>query len=144
MCVDPIRTLVSVVNGADDSLLATVLAPDFQRVADPLSESASGIEGMRALVQKMRRDMPDLEVTVVDELIADDRIAIRWSLSGTDSGPGDFPPTGRHAVATGMSFFEIRTGRIAREWTILDGVALLSQLGFRIEPPESRDATPPP
>ena len=144
MCVDLVRTLVSVVNGADDSLLATVLAPDFQRVADPLSESTSGIEGMRALVRKMRRDMPDLEVTVVDELIADDRIAIRWRLSGTDSGPGDFPPTGRHAVAAGMSFFEFRTGRIAREWTIMDGVALLAQLGFRIEPPESRDPLPPP
>jgi len=32
-----------------------------------------------------------------------------------------------------MSFLVIEDGRIAREATMLDGVAPLSQLGFRIE-----------
>lgn len=130
-----VRTLVSVVNGAPDSLLDDVLAPDYERAADPLSESASGIAAMRALVKKMRLDMPDLEVTIVDEVYAGDHGAIRWRLSGTDSGPGDYPPTDKHAVASGMSFFDFRGGRIAREWTIVDGVSLLTQLGFRIEAP---------
>ncbi|MEZ4587150.1 MAG: hypothetical protein R2909_12175 [Gemmatimonadales bacterium] len=42
-----------------------------------------------------------------------------------------------------MSFFTIEDGRIAREVTMLDGVALLSQLGFRIEPPVARDPDRP-
>ena len=112
-----IHVLVSIVNGANDSLLADVLAPNYERTADPLSESARGIEGMRVLVRKMRLDMPDLHVTVTDEITHGDRAAIRWELSGTDSGPGDYPPTGRHATAVGMSFFWIKNGRLEREWT---------------------------
>ncbi|HXI21279.1 MAG TPA: ester cyclase [Gemmatimonadales bacterium] len=130
-----VRALMSVANGADDALLAEILAADFTRHGDPLSESATGVDAARSLVRKMRRDMPDLEVTLLDELSAAERIAIRWRLSGTDSGPGDYPPTGRHATADGMSFFEVRDGRIAREWTIVDGITLLTRLGFRILPP---------
>lgn len=130
-----VHALIAVANGADDSRLDELLTPDFERVGDPLSESATGVDAMRALVRKMRVDMPDLQITVTGEVYSGDRAAIRWRLSGTDSGPGDYPPTGRRAIASGMSFFDVRDGRLAREWTIVDGVSLLSQLGFRIEPP---------
>ncbi len=132
---DLIRVYVGVANGADPSLLNEVLAPSFERRGDPLSESATGIDGARELIQKMRLDMPDLHVELVEELYDGNRAAIRWRMTGTDSGPGDFPPTGRHVEAIGMSFFEVRDGKLDVEWTIVDGVSLLTQLGFRIDPP---------
>jgi len=106
-----------------------------RRVGDPLSESAEGLPAVRALVRKMRVDMPDLQVDVEDAIYTPDRAAIRWKLSGTDSGPGDFPPTGRHAVASGLSLMRFDGGRLVEEVTVLDGLTLLTQLGFTIAPP---------
>jgi predicted ester cyclase len=126
---------LAVWNGADDAALDSLLDPDFRRVGDPLSESADGVPAVRALVRKMRIDMPDLQVEVLDGIYTPERAAIRWRLSGTDSGPGDFPPTGRHAVAFGLSLMRFRDGRIIEEVTVLDGVSLLTQLGFAITPP---------
>jgi SnoaL-like polyketide cyclase len=128
---------VSVFNGAEDVLLNDILDPHFQRHGDPLSESAIGVPAIKALVRKMRLDMPDLTVELVNALYAKNGAAIQWRMSGTDSGPGDHSPTGRHAEATGMSFFAARDGKLVSEFTIVDGISLLSQLGFRIEPPQS-------
>ena len=132
---DTVEAFIAVWNGADDSALDTLLAPDFRRVGDPLSESAEGIAATRALVRKMRVDMPDLRVEVLDAIYTPDRAAIRWRLSGTDSGPGDFPPTGRHVVATGLSLMRFDDGRLGEEVSVLDGIRLLTQLGFTLVPP---------
>lgn len=132
---DAASAYLAVWNGADDAALDTVLDPGFRRVGDPLSESAEGVAAVKALVRKMRIDMPDLQVEVLDGIYTPDRAAIRWRLSGTDSGPGDFPPTGRHAVAHGLSLMRFRDGRLIEEVTVLDGVSLLTQLGFAITPP---------
>lgn len=132
---DVVSAYIAVWNGADDAALDTLLAPNVHRVGDPLSESADGVAAVRALVRKMRIDMPDLHVEVLDAIYTPDRAAIRWRLSGTDSGPGDFPPTGRFAVTSGLSLMRFDAGRLTDEVTVLDGVTLLTQLGFSIAPP---------
>lgn len=130
-----VAAYIAVWNGADDTALDTLLSPDFHRTGDPLSESAEGPQAVRGLVRKMRLDMPDLEVTILDAIYTADRAALHWQLSGTDSGPGDFPPTDRAARVYGLALFRLKEGRLVEEVMIMDGVSLLGQLGFTITPP---------
>jgi len=132
---DIVREYIAVWNGSGDDALDTLLDPAFQRTGDALSESANGVDALRALLRKMRLDMPDLNVTVLDAVYAGDRAAVHWELSGTDSGPGDFPPTHRRTRAFGLSLYAVRDGRIANEVVVLDGLSFMLQLGFTIAPP---------
>jgi predicted ester cyclase len=132
---DLVAACMAVWNGADDAALDTLVAPDFVRTGDALSESAEGVPALRSLVRKMRIDMPDLEVSVVDAVHAGDRAVVHWRISGTDSGPGDFPPTNRRAEAIGLTLYRMRDGRLSDEVTLVDGISLMHQLGFTLSPP---------
>ncbi len=56
-------------------------------------------------------------------------IAVRWCLAGTHLGGGLYgAPSGRQALILGMTHWDVRGGRIRREWTVFDEVAVLRQL----------------
>ena len=57
------------------------------------------------------------------------RVATRWTLLGTHTGPGWYgPPTGRRVRLIGITHSEIGQGRVVKEWLMYDEVALLKQL----------------
>lgn len=57
------------------------------------------------------------------------KVAARWTFQGTHGGPGPYgPPTGRRVRVLGISHFEVRGGRIEREYMVWDEFALLKQV----------------
>jgi predicted ester cyclase len=73
---------------------------------------------------------------VVDEMIGEgDRVAVRWTMSGTQNGPlplpdgSTLPPTGRSFAVTGMSFMRLDDGKLAEERTEADWMGFMQQLG---------------
>ena len=57
------------------------------------------------------------------------RVATRWTLLGTHTGPGWYgPPTGKRVRLMGITHSEIGQGRVVKEWLMYDEVALLKQL----------------
>jgi predicted ester cyclase len=83
----------------------------------------------------LRGAIPDLKVTLEDQIAEGDRVASRWTGSGTHGGElrlpsGPVPPTGRP-----IEFAEIRIdrfvdGRIVESWFIPDRMTLWQQLGI--------------
>ena len=66
------------------------------------------------------------------------RVATRWLLRGTHERPGVYgEPTGRRVDVMGITHHHIRDGKIVREWTVFDELAVLKQLF-------GADATPRP
>ncbi|MGA9841388.1 MAG: ester cyclase [Nitrososphaeraceae archaeon] len=57
--------------------------------------------------------VPDRKLEHHDILAKGDKVMIRWTNSGTNTGPlfGN-PPTGKSYVATGFDLFRISNGRI--------------------------------
>lgn len=89
-----------------------------------------GVEGEQQAVSLYRSAFPDLHFTVEDIVVEGDRVALRWSSSGTHLGElMGIPPTGRQAGPTGMSIFRVVDGRIAENWHNWDTLGLLQQLG---------------
>lgn len=85
----------------------------------------------RAATEGWRRAAPDLQVSAL-RLAADcELVAVHWEATGTNTGEGNgLPATGRSIRAQGITFFGIRDGQIAEEWTVFDNYGMLRQLGL--------------
>ncbi len=92
-------------------------------------------EGIKQLITLLRSAFPDLHCTVEDEISVGDKVAAHWTMRGTHTGPflGN-PPTNKPIVAQGISFARIENGQLAEDWTLLDQIGILQQLGI-IPPP---------
>ncbi len=57
------------------------------------------------------------------------RVATRWTLVGTHTGPGWYGrPTGKRVKLMGVTHSEVENDKITREWLLYDEIALLKQL----------------
>ena len=92
-------------------------------------------EGLKQLIAMFRSAFPDLNCAVEDEINAGDKVAAHWTIRGTHTGLflGN-RPTNRPIVVQGMIFAHTENGRIAEDWTLLDQIGMLQQLGI-IPPP---------
>jgi steroid delta-isomerase-like uncharacterized protein len=92
--------------------------------------------GLKQLIAGFRTAFPDLHCTVEDEIYTEDKVAAHWTLRGTHQGLffGN-QPTGRPVVVQGIIFARIEHGRIAENWTLVDQIGMLQQLGI-VPPPK--------
>jgi steroid delta-isomerase-like uncharacterized protein len=97
----------------------------------------NGPQGLKWLIVMFRTAFPDLHCTVEDEIREGDRIAAHWTMRGTHKGPflGN-PPTGRPVVAQGIIFARTSNGQMVEDWTLIDQLGILQQLG--LVPPSPR------
>jgi steroid delta-isomerase-like uncharacterized protein len=87
-------------------------------------------EGHRMYSLAMETAFPDLDRKVEDLLAEGDRVAARWTATGTHRGVfNGIPPTGKVATSSGITIFRIADGRIVEEWGESDTLGLLMQLG---------------
>ena len=73
---------------------------------------------------------PDIRQSADDIFAEGDRVAVRWSSSGTHQGEYfGIPPTNRLVTANGMAIDRFAGGKIVEEWMNTDMLGLLRQLG---------------
>jgi len=96
----------------------------------------NGSNGLKWLVVMFRTAFPDLHCTVEDEIQDGDRFAAHWKMRGTHKGLflGNLP-TGRPFEAQGIIFARTEDGRIIEDWTLIDRMGILQQLGVVPPPP---------
>ena len=83
-----------------------------------------------------RASFPDLRYDVDEVLVEGNRVALRWTATGTQQGQfGPIPPTGKVATYAGAHFLTVDNGRIAELWSINDTFGKVLQLGAELVPP---------
>jgi steroid delta-isomerase-like uncharacterized protein len=93
-----------------------LVAPDFID-HDPLPGQPAGVEGAEYVVSTMHGAHPDLRFTIDDLVAEGDRVTIRWTLRGTNTGPMlGRPPTGQPVELAAIVIFRIEDGKIAERW----------------------------
>jgi steroid delta-isomerase-like uncharacterized protein len=95
-----------------------ILSPDFVLHNPVLPEELSkGPEGTKKYASAIIAAVPDRKLVQHDILAKEDKVLIRWTNSGTSTGPlfGN-PPTGKRYVATGFDLFRISNGKIMEMW----------------------------
>ena len=81
-----------------------------------------GLEGVRQSVSLYRSVLPDLEISVDDQLVDGDRVASHWTATGTNRG--------RRVTMRGITISNVVDGKIVEDWGYSDTLGLLRQLGL--------------
>jgi steroid delta-isomerase-like uncharacterized protein len=99
------------------------------------TEEADGTTAYRQYFGALRGAFPDIRFTVKDQIAEGDRVATRWSASGTLLGAYmGIPPTGRAGLIGGITVYRIAEGKVAEGWTQLNELGMLTQLGVIAAP----------
>jgi len=100
--------------------------------------SANGLENLKKVIAAFKAAYPDLKLVFTHEFYAENQYAGHWSFTGTNTGPGEIPPTGKSVSQWGINIIHFKDGKIVEEWDGFDNVPLLEQLGYTMTPPSSK------
>ena len=109
-----------------------VLNPNFV-CYDPNSESGEvrGAETIKGEIEYFRNAVPDLTYTIEEQIAEGDRVATRYTASGTHQG--EFFGVGATGERISMSGIMIdrfdEDGKIVEEWPEYDLLGVMQQLG---------------
>ncbi len=114
--------------------LEAIFDPKFVRHSDA-STSAERIDKLKKVITAFKTAYPDLKLIFSEEFYAENQYAGHWSFTGTNTGPGEIPATGKPVSQWGVNIVHFKEGKIVEEWDAFDNAPLLEQLGFTITPP---------
>ena len=122
------RGIEEVWNQKNVAIVDEIAAPDY--VSHSPTMTTHGLEQYKQLVMMYFAAFPDLHLTIEDEIAEGDKVVTRVTARGTHQGSFmGIPPTGKHAVVTGIVIDRFANGKTVEAWTNLDDLGLLQQLG---------------
>jgi steroid delta-isomerase-like uncharacterized protein len=138
------RSWEVVTGGSLDTLedaFAKVYTHDF--ILHELDEDIVGIEGLTQFVSMIRSAIPDLRITIEDDMAEADKVVTRWIGQGTHQGElMGVAPTGNQLTFTGITIHRIEATKIVEEWSNWDALGLMQQIGAVPTPEQSEEASP--
>ena len=130
------RLLAAWNQGEMDGLDA-VVAPNFVRRGPATIDSdANGLEELKARIQQFRTSFPDCHVQLNEVHFLGNRCFARWTFTGTNTGPGECPITGKSVAVQGTTFATFADNQIVEEHVLFDVFGFMMQLGL-LEQPEA-------
>jgi predicted ester cyclase len=113
------RALEEVCSGKNLAGIPAVYHPEFVDHVNTLEYR--GHEGARRSVALYLKIFPDLRFVVDDQVSEGDRVATRWTLTGTYRG--------RAVTLRGIVISRFQDGRIVEDWAACDTIEIARQLG---------------
>lgn len=113
--------------------LDAVMNENFVRHAG--ATSAEGLDNIKKLVAGTRTAFPDIKLVLDNEIYSENRFAARFYFTATNTGPGQFPPTGKPVEVWGVTISHFENGKLTEEWVGYDNQSFMEQLGFTMVPP---------
>jgi predicted ester cyclase len=105
-----------------------------RRAPASLKSDANSLTELKQVIADFRTSFPDAKVTVNEITFQGDRSFARWTFQGTNTGPGDFPPTGKSVQFDGSSFGRYAGGKLVEEHVYFDALEMMTQLGLIPDP----------
>jgi predicted ester cyclase len=125
---DVIRNMLQAIQNGDTGAVEKYFAPNWVN-HDPTLPPMQGLEGARRLISTWG-GFSNVSVTIEDSLSQGDRVAMRFRMTATHSGPVlGIPPTGKTIDITGTGIFKVVDGKATDNWVNIDSLGLLQQLG---------------
>jgi steroid delta-isomerase-like uncharacterized protein len=130
-----IRRLVEVSNQGNLDALDDLIADNFVDHSPYAQGGTAGIEGHKQFARMLRSGFPDSQWTIDDLVAEGDKLVMRWTSRGTHRGEAfGIPVTGRQTVVTGITIYRVSDGKLAEQWTEVDMLGLMQQLGVVARP----------
>jgi predicted ester cyclase len=135
------ETLKAIVRNYDDevwtkgnlALVDTLMAPGYVNI-DPATPAPNGElhgrDGMKGLVTTLRSAIPDMVMTIDNQVTEGDVVVSQWHATGTFlGGLNGVPPTGQQGGTTGITVTTFRNGEIVSDYAIWDTLGFLMRVG---------------
>jgi steroid delta-isomerase-like uncharacterized protein len=107
-----------------------IIAADHVNHDPTLPDIPSGPEGQKQVVNLYRGAFTNAHISVEDQLAEGDRVATRWTGSGTHQGEFmGVAPSGNQVTVTGITINRVSGGKIAESWTNYDALGMMQQIG---------------
>jgi predicted ester cyclase len=135
-CESMVKAAIDVIwNDADLDRIPDFYSDDFVSHQPPLGiRWEPGHEGLRRLITATTRQFPDYHETIEDCVVSGDRVFLRLTNRGTDTGgTRSAAPTGRSFEVGDSMLVRIEGGKIAEQWGLVDLSSMYVRLG-RIQP----------
>lgn len=101
---------------------------------DPGNLDVRTLEDYKRFVSQTRSAFPDLHFTIEDLVAEGDKVVMRGTFRGTNTGdivaPMPIPATGKQVTMTGISIARFAGGKAVEVWTQGDNLGLFQQLGL--------------
>jgi steroid delta-isomerase-like uncharacterized protein len=127
------RFIEEVVNQQKFAQFNELFAPGY--VNHSMPSGSNSREAREQSIKDFRTGSPDQRVAIDDMIAEGDRVALRWTTSGTERGPVKTPlgvaaPTDRPIFVPGINIYRIVDGKITEEWMVWDTLSWVHQLGL--------------
>lgn len=110
-------------------IIEEVVSPDIVTHGFP-GANPSNRDEYKQFFSVLDATFRDMGLTVEALVAEDDKVAVRFTVSGVHVGEYlGIKPTGRAVSFTGMVIYRLKDGRIAETWLHPDNLTLLQQLG---------------
>jgi steroid delta-isomerase-like uncharacterized protein len=135
MSADEYRALAQLyidsVNANDEEGLAKAFAEDFlDHNSAQVSGLPPGLQGVIVAHRMLHDSFPDLKFTLHHTLVEGDKVAIRVSAKGTNSGAFyGIPATGKVITWDALRILRVENGKFVEGVNQFDQLGILQQLG---------------
>lgn len=103
---------------------------------NPFPGQPNTLAGFKQGCRDFRAAFPDLHLTIHDIMASGNKVIIRGTISGTNTGPFmGAPATGKRIKVTGIDIVRFAHGKAVEHWGNDDDAGMMQQLGFKMVPP---------
>ncbi len=132
-------------NEGNLDLIDELYDPENIRHDCSVPEDIIDLDTFKNLVTKGRTAFPDQQITIDELIVEGNTAAVRWTMTGTNTGPLDEkPPTGKSIQISGATIAHVEDGKFVEEWIFYNDLDAHKQLGFTITLPEAEIKLPKP
>ncbi len=108
--------LLEAMHSNDTAVLEAHVAPDYSQHSPNAPSSRKALFDFTAAFYQA---FPDGRYEVEDMVAEGDKVAIRWKMRGTQTGPMfGLPPTGKVVEFVGMDMWRFADGKLAETWFV--------------------------
>lgn len=126
------RKFETMINTADETLAEELVAADASFLTPASPEPLYGGKGYLSVVHWMRQSFSDVQWKLEEMVAAEDKVAVRWTLTATHDGEFfGLPATGTKIKTSIMNFYYInREGKITNDIAAEGMIGILRPLGL--------------
>jgi predicted ester cyclase len=116
-------------NAGNFAVIDESFSPTHVSHANGVQDSLSGPEGAKQGIGGVRQEYGDLRVQIDDMISSGDKVAMRWTFTGTHA------QLGKPVTLTGVWIGHFENGKLVQDWNTYDSASVVTQLGGQVVPP---------
>jgi steroid delta-isomerase-like uncharacterized protein len=124
-----VERMLQAIASAPESAVGELVTPNWVN-HNPTLPPLQGLDGAAQRMRLGRTAFSNLKVEIEDSLEADDKVACRFRISGTHTGPlMGIPASGKPVSVVATGIFRVVDGKLADNWVNFDTLGLMQQIG---------------